>query len=374
MKRRKRIGISLIVASLLVGALSWSASRVIRQEQRNRQLITAIKQSDYGHSQAAKVRACLERGADPNAYDVPYRTDLSWDRLLTVFGVRKSHADSTQNALFLALEGEMNDTTYSFMHFPDPAIVKILLQHGADIRSKDRYGRLPLAAAFKLIVYPPHAGGSSPPINLECEQCLIEAGADVEARDQDGYTALMTDSRLAALLLRKGANVNAAMKDGTTALICHAMNGDESVCRFLLDHGADVNASQGGRTALYFAAQGGDAAIVGMLLKHGAAVDGKGIHVQTALMTAAEGGHCAIVQTLLQHGAAIDAQDMEGWTPLLYAARQGNETCVRQLLGRGASVTLKGKDGETLAQMVKDPGTKGNRAVMRLLKQYGMTE
>lgn len=152
------------------------------------------------------------------------------------------------------------------------------------------------------------------------------------------------------------------------------MKGDESVCRFLLDHGADVNADEGGRTALYFAAQGGDAAIVGMLLKHDAAVDGKGTHVQTALMAAAEGGHRAIVQTLLQHGADIDAQDVAGWTPIVYAARQGNETCVRQLLGRGASITLKGKDGETLAQMVNYPGTKGNRAMMRLLKQHGMTE
>ena len=67
LKRRKRMVVSLIGTSLLVGALSWSASRAIRQERLNRQLITAIKQSDYGRSQVAKVSAYLECGADPNA-------------------------------------------------------------------------------------------------------------------------------------------------------------------------------------------------------------------------------------------------------------------------------------------------------------------
>jgi ankyrin repeat protein len=47
------------------------------------------------------------------------------------------------------------------------------------------------------------------------------------------------------LLFKKGADVNAAGKDGFTALMAVSLKGHTEVVKFLLDKGADVDATKG---------------------------------------------------------------------------------------------------------------------------------
>jgi ankyrin repeat protein len=380
MKRRKRICVSLMTALLLLGGFCWLAYRVVRQERLNRQLIAAIKHNQIDHRRGAEVLACLKRGADPNTCDDPSQPVLSWDRLLILFGLRKAPAIPKQPALLLAVEGDINRGVFDHpdWYWGDADIVKALLEFGADIHVKDKYGRTPLVAAFSPVPRALLVLGEN--INFphwDCELALITAGADVEARDEFGETALMASgggygSAVEVALLRKGANVNARTEKGCTALYCRAFNGDEEGCRFLLDQGADVNADGG--AALMIAAQNGHDAMVDTLLKHGANVNANIGQGRTALMAAASGGHSAIMQTLLQHGAVVDAQDENGWTALTWAARDSGQACVRLLLDRGASVTKKDKSGDTLYRLVKDNDDVGNRAMIRLLKAHGMRE
>jgi ankyrin repeat protein len=81
-------------------------------------------------------------------------------------------------------------------------------------------------------------------------QLLLEKGADVNARTDNGETALQCAATYAheitvKLLLEKGADFNARTKYGETALHKAAANGNKAVIRLLLEKGVDVAAGQG---------------------------------------------------------------------------------------------------------------------------------
>lgn len=106
---------------------------------------------------------------------------------------------------------------------------------------------------------------------------LVEAGAQLEARDSKGHTALILASysghlETTAVLLRAGASVDAEdATRGNTALMGVAFKGHGRVARLLLEAGADVNARNGaGQTALMMAALFGHETIVSDLLAAGA--------------------------------------------------------------------------------------------------------
>ena len=122
-----------------------------------------------------------------------------------------------------------------------------LLRHnGADPHVQGYEGAIPLHSAAmyeKFVVV----------------QKLIEYGADIDARDEDGCTPLYWASRgthfkdgsVLRLLLERGADVNAQADDGSTPLHRASAYGTLEVVRFLLEHGADVEAvDRNGETAL----------------------------------------------------------------------------------------------------------------------------
>lgn len=87
--------------------------------------------------------------------------------------------------------------------------VRLLLQRGADVRavSTNPMRNTPLHAAL--------AG----PLPIQGLRLLLDAGADVNARQHGGYTALQSAAQhghidVIDLLLERGADVNAATDDG----------------------------------------------------------------------------------------------------------------------------------------------------------------
>lgn len=82
---------------------------------------------------------------------------------------------------------------------------------------------------------------------------------------------------IAAKLVEAGANVNAIQADGFTPLMGAAQNGDIDIARLLVDHGADLNARTDKRapqfpdmTALDLARQANAAAVIQLLEAAGA--------------------------------------------------------------------------------------------------------
>jgi tetratricopeptide (TPR) repeat protein len=85
------------------------------------------------------------------------------------------------------------------------------------------------------------------------------------------YAAWQDHTEAIKLLLEKGANVNAKTNDGVTALIIAAEMGNTEIVKFLLEKGADVNAKRttDGKTALDAAKRAGHKDIVQLLEKAG---------------------------------------------------------------------------------------------------------
>ena len=89
------------------------------------------------------------------------------------------------------------------------------------------------------------------------------------------------------LLIEKGADVNAKSNDGSTPLHWAAIKGQPRICKLLLDNGADVNAAESdGETALHFAAQYSNLETVKILVKAGANVEAKEENGTTPIMMA----------------------------------------------------------------------------------------
>ncbi len=117
---------------------------------------------------------------------------------------------------------------------------------------------------------------------VEIMLMLLEGGAEAEAKDKVGRTALMSavqsrNPEALRLLVQKGANVNSRdSQDGTALLRAAGMYGNAPTVVALIEAGADVNAAdRNGQTPLMWAARWGDAARVEALLKAGAKTDAR---------------------------------------------------------------------------------------------------
>jgi ankyrin repeat protein len=74
---------------------------------------------------------------------------------------------------------------------------------------------------------------------------LLDAGADVNARDEHGQTALMNAARdghtdVVRLLISRGADLNHTAKYNLSAVMLAVVNGRDAIVGILADAGADL--------------------------------------------------------------------------------------------------------------------------------------
>ncbi|MEP7363174.1 MAG: ankyrin repeat domain-containing protein [Acidobacteriota bacterium] len=161
-------------------------------------------------------------------------------------------------------------------------------------------------------------------------QLLLDAGANANARNLDGATALIyaiEDPATTKLLLERGADPNLRTGQGLTALLIAAQrNGSYPVTKLLLDKGADVKAraANGGQGALAFAAAASDLEVMKLLLDRG--VDKKPLP-----LAAASRGCAACLDLLLPYASTEDLG-----TLYTAAVRSGDVPRLHMLLERGA--------------------------------------
>jgi len=93
-----------------------------------------------------------------------------------------------------------------------------------------------------------------------------------------------------------------------------------------VESGGDVNWScAAGMTLLHYAAMQGNEPMVQFLLDHGANVDDRAKTGRTPLLLACANIKTAVIPMLLEHGADVNAEDGEGSTPLELISKSGSD-------------------------------------------------
>jgi uncharacterized protein len=177
----------------------------------------------------------------------------------------------------------------------DLAVVNALLSHGVDVNVKDNQGYTALAHAAEAMY------------------------SEVED----------------ALLNHPSLDPNVGGMKGRPVLLAYVWRDDKERTQKLLAHGADVNAQDtDGDTALHGAAQNGNVEIIGLLLDKGANLNAKNKLGGTPLMWAAVWGKDDAAQLLLKRGADPSLKDNDGITALQWAVENKRTSTVTLLRGK----------------------------------------
>ncbi len=232
-----------------------------------------------------------------------------------------------------------------------PELMDVLLENGADIRARDKWG-------FSCLGYSP-----------ESAEYLAKHGAVATRNDAAALSDwlendIWIDSDLqdeevcseAKTLLSAGMNLNSRGFDenGTTPLM-NAVDSRPSLVPFLLSLGAEPNFPDGsGRTPLIASISPlfsfdtpPNEAVAMALLEHGAKVNTRGPDGETALVMVAGTNHVSLARELIARGASPNIRNKYGQTALMRAATSGFIEMARLLLASGALPNLADAKGQT---------------------------
>jgi ankyrin repeat protein len=273
-------------------------------------------------------------------------------------------------------------------------IIELLLDAKADLQALDSNGNTPLDSAVlhgqtKAVeallrhhanvryVHPVDGRGA---LHEACMRGfpdlirpLLDAGADITARDRFGQTPLdialdYKNASTVATVLRLGQKLKDSQRIAEEAMESATLRGQTEIARILLENGLQVNQpSANGSSYLNDAALKGQTKMVQLLLDHGALVTAQNQNGGTPLHDAALGGSAGVVALLLDHGSGIDERELDsGATPLMMAASMGRLEVVKLLLQRGANRQLRDKAGHTALDRARDSE---NEEIVKLLAE-----
>jgi cytohesin len=242
------------------------------------------------------------------------------------------------------------------------AVRKLLAANPKLANTPNEHGHLPLQAAFR---------GR----DLELAKILLNAGADVHARERDTGTALHFAAangpkQAVELLLAKGAKVDShTVHDDFTPLHWAASHGHKDIVELLLAKGADVNGGYDGKrlkprwSPLYAAVKDRHAEVAKLLIARGARVEAKdSVWGSSPLSAAAEVRDLALVRLILTHMKGVPS-----YGAFLQALQSGNREMITLFLEKGVdasrpefliAATIGGK--KEVVELLLEKGARAN--------------
>ncbi|KAH6885443.1 ankyrin repeat-containing domain protein [Thelonectria olida] len=236
--------------------------------------------------------------------------------------------------------------------------VEMLLDHGANPKAKFGPKRKGWTALHETSRH-------------DCIRALLKYGADIEAKDDEGYTPLhvaalrsfrsdMDGANLSSMqfLLAQGASISAVTPCGWTAI--HLAN----VAALLTHDGSNMlNCTDYvGRSALFFAAKNGRMQVVKILLEAGASVSMLDRFGAGPIIAAARNGHSELVENLLANrseNGTLESKDIWG----ISAAEWGYKSGRRQMIAfledtmdtkQGGDVAVSGEEERAASKEMED--------------------
>lgn len=243
------------------GSVSFGPIAATRGDEARRLTDKQLTQALAEHAEGGDVRRLGELVADAKARGLPSK---ALDDALV-----KAAQSGNEGALRLLLaagaSANAQDALSRLISYQrSPALVRILLDAGADPNAPSGNGRTALFGAVERS-------------SLDMTRLLLERGADPLHRDTNGMTPLhtaaqrQTEPAIVDLLLDHGASTEAG--ENHSRPLHWAIEGkNREVARRLVARGADVNAKSEflGRTSLHIAFERGDDVLAGELVRAGA--------------------------------------------------------------------------------------------------------
>jgi uncharacterized sulfatase len=303
-----------------------------------------------------KVRSCLEKGADVNTKDPEDgRTALH----VAAGNKRKEVAELllSRGADINAKDGEGYTPLYYAVWNEDHDMVELLVTKGADVSytPKDDYPPLHYAVWNE---------------DVNTVRLLVDHGAKFDVKDQDGSTAFREAASQGArglleVFVAKGADVS--------TLPLAACMGDLGRVKALVEQGADINAKDElGWTPLYWAASTGQTEVAEFLVAQGADVQAKTKDENTPLHQAASAGEGRLAELLISKGAGVNVKDKRGNPPLHRAAVAGHKAMVELLIAGGADANIRNNQGWTALNLVEQQ--RDRTEIAEMLRKHGAKE
>lgn len=366
-KGRKKAGkvliaVGVIIALAVVGVVIWIVTGIINKITYS---TNSMAVAARGENSTAVIKEYLDNGEHPDSYYSFFRGDYHTTGgketpLTEICGLwgGDEHLATAQllirNGADVNYKGKNGTPLQLAVKYRYTKLTSLLINSGADLNVRDEDGRIPLM------------------VSLEWEKtdsCLqmIKSGADVNAADDKGYPVMYyalaedTDVSVIKALIEKGAAVDFTTPDNVPAICIAAMNSSAEVLEELKNTGIDLNRcdSYGANALIYAASEDMDTESVKWLIENGVDINGRGRNNTTPLLHLCENEMWVRnnAEILLDSGADINAVDGAGRNALVILAEKtfkasDIDTAFQLLCGRGIDVNKADNRGRTALMMV----------------------
>jgi len=347
-------------------------------------------------SDVESIKKLLAGGADVNAKNKGGYTAL---HLAAKRGQAAAAAALLEAKADIGLASKSGKTALHYVAYYNGNLdlAKVLLDAGAAVNAKDGKNKTPLDYALskkrtelaellraksgkttKELLAADDIFAAAEVGDVESIKKLLAGGADVNAKNKGGYTALHLAAKrgqaaAAKALLEAKADIAAASKSGKTALHYVAYyNGNLDLSKALLDAGAAVNAKDGkNKTPLDYALSKKRTELAELLRSKGGKTT-KELAAAENIFAAAEVGDLEAIKKHLEGGADVNAANKQDYTALHMAVRRGQKDAAALLLEKGANVNAerKGKTpldfagkNEEIAALLREKGGKTGKEI-----------